>query len=302
MKPKVSIILLNCNNEHFTIDCLQSLKHVTYPNIEPVVVDNGSKVESIQKLKSAFPHTLLLENGKNLGFTGGNNVGVRYALDHGADYVMLLNNDTIVAPDMFDILVEVMENDKTIGITGPMIYFYDAPDVIWSVGGKINWNNGQTQMLGLYEEDKGQYGLVPQQTDFVTGCALMVRRDVWEKAGLLDDNFFIYYEETEWCVRATTRTGCKIMYVPAAMMWHKIPLEARANSIGYYYYMTRNRLLFLHKSRAGVRSWLGIATELTRTWLSWTLRPKWKDRRHLRGVMVRAIRDYSTGKFGQVTV
>ncbi|MBZ0288362.1 MAG: glycosyltransferase family 2 protein [Anaerolineae bacterium] len=301
MKPKVSIILLNCNNEHFTIDCLQSLTHVTYPNIEPIVVDNGSKPESVEKLKAAFPRTILIENGKNLGFTGGNNVGVKYALEHGGDYIMLLNNDTIVAPDMFDILVEVMENDKTIGVTGPMIYFYDAPDMIWSVGGRINWKNGQTQMLGLYEEDKGQFGLVPKQTDFVTGCALMVRRDVWEKAGLLDDNFFIYYEETEWCVRAS-RTGCKIMYVPSAMMWHKIPLEARANSIGYYYYMTRNRLLFLHKSRAGLRSWLGITTELARTWLSWTLRPKWKDRRHLRGVMVRAIRDYSTGKFGQVTV
>jgi GT2 family glycosyltransferase len=301
MKPKISAILLNYNNEHFTIDCLQSLAHVTYSNLEAVVVDNGSKPESIQAVKAVAGNAIVLELGKNLGFTGGNNEGLKYALANGADYIILLNNDTIVAPDMFDILIETMEKDPSIGVVGPMIYYYDAPDLIWSVGGHINWNNGLTNMLGLNEQDKGQFGEKPQATDFVTGCALLARRDVWEKIGGLDENFFIYYEETEWCVRAS-RAGFKIVYVPTAMMWHKIGLDARATTPGYYYYMTRNRLLFASKTKAGLRTWLGISTELMRTLVSWSLRPKWKDRRHLRGIMLRAIKDYSTGRYGQVTV
>ncbi len=302
MRPKVSIILLNFNNEQFTIDCLKSLEHVTYPNIEPIVVDNGSKAESLNAVRSAADsNVIILETGKNLGFTGGNNYGLKYALDNAADYIILLNNDTIVAPDMFDIMIDTMEKDPTIGVTGPMIYYFDAPELIWSVGGKINWNNCNTSMLGLNEEDKGQYGETPQTTDFVTGCALLARREVWEKVGGLDENFFIYYEETEWCVRAS-RAGYKIVYVPNAMMWHKIGLDARATSPRVYYYMTRNRLIFASKTRAGLRSWLGIGAEFSRTLLSWSLRPKWKDRRPLRNIMLRAIKDFSMGKYGQVTV
>ncbi len=302
MKPKVSIILLNYNNEHFTIDCLKSLEKVTYPNIESIVVDNGSKAESLNAVKAAASsNVIILESQKNLGFTGGNNFGLKYALEHAADYIILLNNDTIVAPDMFDILIDTMEKDPSIGVAGPKIYYYDAPKLIWSVGGNINWNNCNTSMLGLNEEDKGQYGEVPRQTDFVTGCALLARREVWEKIGGLDENFFIYYEETEWCVRAT-RAGYKIAYVPTALMWHKIGLDARATTPRVYYYMTRNRLLFARKTHAGLKSWLGITTEYARTFLSWSLRSKWKDRRPLRPIMLRAIKDFATGKYGQQAV
>jgi GT2 family glycosyltransferase len=301
MKPKISAVLLNYNNEQFTIDCLRSLQHATYCNLEVIVMDNGSKLESIQAIKAAARKAIVVELGENLGFTGGNNAGLKYALAHGADYVILLNNDTIVAPDMFDILINTMEKDPSIGVVGPMIYYYDAPDMIWSAGGRINWNNGNTSMVGLNETDRGQFGEVPQSTDFVTGCALLARRDVWEQIGGLDENFFIYYEETEWCVRAA-RAGFKIAYVPTAMMWHKIGLDARATTPQVYYYMTRNRLLFLHKTHAGLRTWLGLAGEFTHTLLSWSLRPKWKDRRHLRGVMLRAIKDFSIGNYGQATV
>lgn len=301
MRSKISVILLNYNNEAFTVDCLRSLQHVTYCNLEVIVMDNGSKPESIQAIKAAARKAIVVELGENLGFTGGNNAGLKYALAHGADYVILLNNDTIVAPDMFDILINTMEKDPSIGVVGPMIYYYDAPDTIWSAGGRINWNNGNTSMVGLNETDRGQFGEVPQSTDFVTGCALLARRDVWEQIGGLDENFFIYYEETEWCVRAA-RAGFKIAYVPTAMMWHKIGLDARSTNPQVYYYMTRNRLLFLQKTRAGLRTWIGLVGEFTRTLLSWSLRPKWKDRRHLRGVMLRAIKDFSIGNYGQATV
>ena len=298
MKPCVSVVLINYNNEHFTVPCLESLGKVTYPNLDIVMVDNGSKPESVATIKAAYPSVTLIELGENRGFTGGNNAGIRHALDHGADYIILLNNDTTVTPDMFDILVDVMEADPTIGVTGPIIYYYDDPDLIWSVAGAIDWKHGRTTMIGLNERDAGQYGKTPQLADFITGCALMVRREVWEKAGLLDDDFFIYYEETEWCVRAG-RAGFKLAYVPAARMWHKIPIDARATSPWAYYYMTRNRFLFLRKTRAGLQSWLNVWFEYVRTMASWTIKPRWQDRRPLRPVMVRAIRDYYTGRLGQ---
>jgi GT2 family glycosyltransferase len=299
MQPAVSIIVLNYNGREDTLACIRSLEHLMYPNAEVIVVDNASSDGSAEAIRSAHPKVTLIETGANLGFTGGNNVGIRYALDHGADYVMLLNNDTVVAPDLIDQMVKIMEADKTIGVTGPTIYYFSAPDTIWSAGGTIDWRRGVTSMIGLNEADKSQYGSCPRPVDFVTGCALMVRREVWERAGLLDDQFFMYYEETEWCVRAS-RAGYKIMHIPEAMLWHKISIEDRAASPRTFYYMTRNRLLFLRNTRAGLPTWAYTLSEYVRTYLSWTLRPKWQDKRQLRSTMLRAIRDFSAGRFGQM--
>jgi len=301
MEPLVSIIVLNYNGREDTLACLRSLEHLTYHNVNVVVVDNASSDGSEAAIRAAYPTLTFIQTGANLGFTGGNNVGIRHALENGADYVLLLNNDTIVAPDFISVMVEVMEQNPEVGVAGPMIYYFSAPETIWSAGGKIDWTRGLTSMIGVNEEDKSQYGLSPRQTDFVTGCALMAKRAVWEKAGLLDDKFFMYYEETEWCVRAT-RAGYKIMLIPAAMIWHKISLEARATSPRTYYYMTRNRLLFLHRTRAGYGSWFYTLSEYARTFLSWSVRPKWVDKRPLRRVMWQAIRDYWDGRFGQVAV
>lgn len=301
MEPLVSIIVLNYNGREDTLACLRSLEHLTYRNTDVIVVDNASSDGTEAAVRAAYPDKTFIQTGANLGFTGGNNVGIRHALEKGADYVLLLNNDTIVAPDFISVMVEVMEQNPDVGVAGPMIYYFSAPETIWSAGGKIDWARGLTSMIGVNEDDKSQYGLSPRQTDFVTGCALMAKRAVWEKAGLLDDKFFMYYEETEWCVRAT-RAGYKIMLIPAAMIWHKISLEARATSPRTYYYMTRNRLLFLHRTHAGYASWFYTLSEYARTFLSWSVRPKWADKRPLRRVMWQAIRDYWGGRFGQVTV
>lgn len=301
MPPAVSIIVLNYNGREDTLACLRSLEHLTYPNVEVIVVDNASSDASVEAIRAAYPNMTLIETGANLGFTGGNNVGIRYALERGADYILLLNNDTVVAPDFISILVETMENDPGLGVTGPMIYYYSAPETIWSAGGAIDWTRGTTSMIGLNEEDKSQYGLSPRAVDFVTGCALLARRAVWEQAGLLDDRFFMYYEEAEWCVRAS-RAGYSIRLVPAAMIWHKISIDDRAASPRTYYYMTRNRLLFLSRTRAGYGTWAYTLIDYARTFLSWSLRPKWASKRPLRGVMVQALRDFSAGRFGQAVV
>jgi GT2 family glycosyltransferase len=300
MQPAVSIIVLNYNGLQDTMACLRSLEHLTYSRASTILVDNASSDGTADVVRGTYPNVMVMETGANLGFTGGNNVAIKYALEHGADYVMLLNNDTIVAPDFLNVMVEGMEQDPTIGVAGPMIYYHNNPETIWTAGGTIDWKHGTTSMIGLNQMDVSQFGLSPTTVDFVSGCALLARRNVWEKVGLLDDKFFMYYEEAEWCVRAT-RAGFKIALVPMAMIWHKISEEERAASPRTYYYMVRNRLLFLHKTGAGYQTWAFTVFEYIRTFANWTLLEKRHDRRHLRKPMVQAFRDYSRGHFGQLT-
>ena len=301
--PQVTIIILNWNGLADTLACLESLMHLDYTgDCEILVVDNGSTDGSPPIIRERFPGVTLIEVGENLGFTGGNNVGLQWALERGSDYALLLNNDTEVAPDFLRLLVKAAETDPQVGIAGPTIYYYEEPQTVWSAGGGIDWQRGTTWMVGLDERDTGQFGETPREMDFVTGCALLVKRDVLQRVGLLDDRFFTYYEDTEWCVRAR-RAGFKIVHVPATKMWHKIPLDARENSETVYYYMIRNRLLFLGATGAGLRTWLYVLIgDYLRTWLSWTLLPKWRFKRPLRGIMVRAIADAGRGRWGRFPI
>jgi len=297
--PLVSVIVLNWNGLADTLACLESLRRLDYPDYGVVVVDNGSTDGSPAAIRKRFPEVTLIETGENLGYAGGNNVGLRHALAQGAGYALLLNNDTEVAPDFLRRLVEAAQSDPQIGVAGPMIYYYDQPEVIWSAGGAIDWQRGKTWMVGLDERDSGQFGTVPREVDFVTGCALLVKRPVLEQAGLLDERFFVYYEEVEWCVRAR-RTGFKIVHVPQARIWHKISPGAQADSPLVHYYMTRNRLLFLRATGAGWRAWVHtLLAEDLRILLSWTLKPKWRHKKALRRVMVQALWDAWRGRWGK---
>jgi len=302
MMPRTIIILLNWNGLSDTLECLASLQHLDYPNYKVIVVDNGSTDDSVGVIRKQFSDATLVENEENLGFTGGNNVGLRHALAQGADYALLLNNDTEVKPDFLRHLVTAAEADPAIGIAGPTIYYYEQPDLIWSAGGSIDWRRGQTQMVGLNAPDVGQFGAAPREVDFVTGCAMLVNRAVMEQTGLLDERFFAYYEEAEWCVRAQ-RAGFKIVHVPQAGLWHKITPECRADSPVVHYYMTRNRLLFLKATGAGWSSWLHtLFAEYLRTLLSWTLRSRWRGKKAQRQMMIRAIRDASRKQWGKFSV
>jgi GT2 family glycosyltransferase len=228
-------------------------------------------------------------------------VGLRYALATGADYLMLLNNDTEADPALLEQLVGALEADPTIGAVGPTIYYHGRAQTIWSAGGLIDWRRGTSHMRGLDELDEGQYQ-ANSPVDFVTGCALLVRRAAVEQVGLLDDRFFMYYEEAEWCVRMT-RAGYRIVHVPAARLWHKIDPERQAATARIAYYMARNRLLFLRLTRATPAAWLHAALlQDLRTCLSLSLRPRWRGRRKQRDALLRAWRDFWAGRFGQVTI
>ncbi len=300
---RVAIIILNWNGLEDTLACLASLNRLDYPAYDIVVVDNDSSDNSVATIRTAYPQVTLIEVGDNLGYVGGNNIGLEWATKAtGAGYALLLNNDTEVAPDFLKLLVQAAEEDPAIGIVGPTIYYFDRPDVIWSAGGVIDWGLGLTSMSGIDEVDRGQFGPSPRPVDFVTGCALLIKMPLIEQVGMLDPRFFAYYEETELCVRVS-RAGFKILHVPPAKIWHKISPVAREASPQVHYYMTRNRLLFLKLSQAGLAPWLNtLLFDYTRTLLSWTIKPRWRHKAPQRRAMVQAIKDYGRGHFGKVEI
>ncbi len=244
--PKVTIILVNWNNRVDTLDCLRSLKSLTYPNFEVVIVDNGSTDDSARAIKEAYPDIAMMEMGENLGFTGGNNAGIRYALRNNSDYVLLLNNDTVVDPGFLDALVKVAESDSKIGVVGPKIYYLREPKKIWYLGGRIDYWRGETIAIGSNEVDDGRY-VVPEDTDLINGCALLAKREVFEKVGLLYEPMFCYLEENDFCARVK-RHGYRLLYVPEAVIWHKVAASASAIKDFQLFYFTRNRIIFMKRN------------------------------------------------------
>jgi GT2 family glycosyltransferase len=286
------------NGVALTLECLKSLRCLDYVSVDILIVDNASRDDTPAAVRAQFPEVMVVETGANLGFAAGNNVGLRYALEQSYDYALLLNNDTEVAPDFLDRLVRAAEADPAIGAIGPTIYYHERWDLIWSAGGVIDWRHGRSAMRGIGEPDRGQYRDAAD-VDFVSGCALLCRCAALERAGLLDERFFIYYEETEWCVRAA-RAGFRIVHLPTARIWHKIPLDSRADQPYVAYYMTRNRLLFLQTTGATALAWIhAMLFQDLRTWASLSLLRKWRARRPHRDAMVLAWSDFIRHRFGK---
>ena len=223
-EPRVFIVLVNWNGKDVTLECLDSLYKVTYRNFRIVVVDNASTDGSVAALKNAFPETLILEMRENLRFAGGNNVGMRHALEEGAEFVLILNNDTTVDREFLSHLVDRMKSDMNIGMVSPKIYYYDDPNRIWFAGGKISLWTGTMSHIGIREIDHGQYDHV-REIDYATGCCVLVRRTVAEKVGLFDESFHIYTEDADWSLRVR-RAGYAIVYEPGATVWHKLSVSA----------------------------------------------------------------------------
>jgi len=248
MSPKVSIIVLNWNGYRDTVECVNSLGKVAYSNCEIVIVDNGSTDGSEEILRKSFPDIKIIQTGRNLGFTGGNNVGIRHALTNGADYVILLNNDTIVDRAFAGELVKAAETDKSIGLFCSKIYFYDRPDVFWYAGASFHPWLGWGRHRGFNKRDVGQYDRI-EGTERPTGCALMATRELCEKIGLLREEYFCYCEDLDWGMRARD-AGYKIVYVPASKVWHKVSRSTGGGSTGIsLYYYTRNMLKCLDENK-----------------------------------------------------
>ena len=245
-QKNVHIIVLNWNGKDDTIECLKSLQQINYDNYKIIVIDNGSEDSSVFEIKKNFPEIKIIENKKNLGFAGGNNIGMKYAVENKADYILLINNDTTVDKDFLLELVEAGELDKKIGAVGSKIYFHSEPNRIWFAGGKVNWLKNKGTHLGLNQIDDGQYNEI-SEVDYLTGCCLLIKREVIEKIGVLAEDYFLYYEDTDFSARVKN-AGYKIMYVPKSKIYHKISRSTKPGSPSYIYYHVRNGLVMAKRN------------------------------------------------------
>ena len=254
----IYIIVVNYNRPKETIECLRSISNLEIKNswqLRTIIVDNSPEKILKGKIKE-FSNVKLIETKQNTGFAGGNNIGIKYALKNQTDFVMLLNNDTEIDKQAIVHLISVFHKRKDIGITGPKIYFApgfeylqqkyhkkDLGKVIWYAGGHIDWQN----IMGVHENidkvDKGQFNK-PKEVEFISGCCMLIKKEVFEKADLLNEKYFLYLEDMDFCVRAK-KAGFKLFFEPKAIVWHKNLGTSKKTASGIQaYYYTRNRLLF----------------------------------------------------------
>lgn len=251
--PLVSIIILNWNQKDMTLQCLKSLKEINYPCYEIILVDNGSTDDSVSAIKKEFPDVKIIKNQRNLGVAGGRNVGIEHVLEKGTDYILLLDNDTTAHPDFIAEMVKVGEQDKSAGILTGKIYFSSQPNKIWCAGGTLSLYRCHFSLIGHDKVDRGQYDQL-REVDHVTGCCFMIKKEVVDKIGILDENFVQYFgEDTDLCLRAK-KAGYKVVYVPGSRIWHHI-VKKTSVSERYWYLKGRNLMLFMRK-HARLHHWI----------------------------------------------
>jgi GT2 family glycosyltransferase len=247
--PLVYVVILNWNLKDDTAECIRSVLDSDYPSLRIVVVDNGSTDGSPQYLASCFPEIQTIVNEENQGFAEGNNIGIRHALRDQADYVFILNNDTVVDRSLLTHLVGAAEGDPLIAVAGPLILYHEARDRIWWLGDREHKLLPMPISIGRGQRDAGQFDrIVP--VDYVTGCAMLMRRKALEEVGVFDPRLFWYYEDADLCCRMR-EAGYRLLAVPKAKMWHKVSMTARTTSAFARYLRARNRVIFYRKHPHG---------------------------------------------------
>jgi GT2 family glycosyltransferase len=297
---KVGVVTINYNTDEDTHTFLESLEKVQVEDfeLEVVVVDNGSKFPFVLNSQEKKEHIRLIRSDENTGFSGGNNIGIEKVLGLGADYVLIINNDTIVDPDLVKNLIAVLERDEKIGITVPKIYFAKGHEfhkdryakdelgkVFWYAGGSTDWDNVKSIHRGVDEVDEGQYDTT-DEISFATGCCMLFRREALEKVGLFDEKYFLYYEDADISERMRN-AGYDIYYAPDAVLYHvNAASSGGAGNNLQDYFMTRNRMIFGMKY-APLRTKLALLRESVRLLLNGRKNQK------------KGIKDFYLGKFNK---
>ena len=266
-QPSVVVLTLNWNGLQDTIECLESIRRLTYPNYRVVVVDNGSTDGSADAFRQRFPEVTVIQNASNLGYAKGFNTGLDYAFAHGADYVLVLNNDTIVDPEAVTALVRVAEQDPGIGFVSGKVYSFAQPETLQTAGRESDPVMLVGRHVGGSEVDVGQCD-VERDYDFVDDVFLLASCQVYQSVGGYNPNFFLYYEETDWCARVR-RAGYRIAYTPNARIWHKgmVGNSGLQLSPSRVYFLQRNQIIFMRRN-ASPAQWSAF---LRRTVLEWCL-------------------------------
>ncbi|HEX3048864.1 MAG TPA: glycosyltransferase family 2 protein [Bacillota bacterium] len=245
--PLIYVVILNYNGTRDTVECVQSLLQLDYPNYRILVIDNGSAVSCLEEIKKTFPGVVVMDSGGNLGFAGGCTLGIRFALDRGAEYVWLLNNDTVVEAESLTALVQALEQNDECGIVGSKVLAYGT-DKIDSAGGRILpflLLHGWTKSIGNGETDRGQYDQ-DREVDYAPGVSLLIRAETMRETGMMEERYFLYFEETDWCLRVK-RMGWKIRYCHQSVVHHKGSQSMGGRSPLQNYYCARNYLFFIRK-------------------------------------------------------
>ena len=295
MKARISIISVNYNGLALTAAMIDSLRrHVTTP-LEIVVVDNGSARDEAALLRERYPDIVVLRSDENLGFAGGNNLGIRAAT---GDCLLLLNNDTEVTDDTLHHLAETLDADPSIGAVCPKIRFWAPPQAIQFAGytplTRITLRNG---LIGFGQPDDGSYDS-PHETPYAHGAAMMVRREAVGKAGQMPEEYFLYYEELDWSERLR-EAGYRIVYDPRATVFHKESATTGQQSPLRSYYLTRNRLLFARRNRRGAARRLSIIYQLGVALPKSVAAALLHGRRDLAAAALRGCRDFLRHKTGK---
>lgn len=237
-----AIVLVNYNGITDTIGCIDSIKASDCNGeVLIIVVDNASKNDEAEEIRKKYSDVVIICSPQNRGFSAGNNIGICYALNHGAEYIMLLNNDTIVDKRMISTLKSKCQSNI---VTVPQMLYYGEPDKIWYGGGHINYWTGNAK----HEKMNQTTGSIDEKTvTFATGCCMMISATVFHNVGLLDEDYFMYCEDTDFCIRLS-QAGVQIKYIPMAKLWHKVSSSTGGSDSPFcIYYLTRNRLNYVKK-------------------------------------------------------
>jgi GT2 family glycosyltransferase len=263
MKPNIGIIILNWNNWPDTSSCLAKLNEISYPqeSLKLIVVDNGS-TDDLPIGLLALEGVELIKLDENRGFAGGNNVGIDFALKAGCEYVLLINNDTQITPGFLQPLLEVFESEPDVGIVAPKIYYTDPPNRIWYAGGKFRQPRIIGELIGMDEFDTGQYNQAGP-VDFAVGACMLIKREVFDRIGLLDDDLFFYHEDVDFSYR-TMQAGLTTWYQPASSIWHDVSHSTASNLPHRTYLYAHARTIFLCKHIRGIKIPIVIGMEAIR--------------------------------------
>lgn len=239
--PSVAVIILIWNGREDTVECLESLRRDIYPEKQIIVVDNGSSDDSVTFIRAHFPEVKLIETGANLGFTGGNNVGIRHAIAHGANYIYVLNNDTTVEPDALGILIAAAEATPRFGLLAPVMHYFDPPREIWFAGSRIALGSG----LAVHDNSRNPKRTeAPYEVPWVSGCAMLMPSKLARELNGFDERYYLTSEDVDLSLRVI-RAGYAVVTVPAARIYHKGGRSGKRISGLGYYYVVRNKLLLV---------------------------------------------------------
>jgi len=301
MNPSIAIIVLNWNNATDTLSCLDSLARLDPPEPWIIVVDNGSSDDSVARIRAAYPGVTLLETGANLGYAGGNNVGIRHALTHGAEAVCVLNNDVTVDPGFLAPLLAALQSGPDVGIVTPLVAEQSDAGRVWALGSALNRRTGEVSRLHAGESVAPWRGREPFAVEIASGAAMLAKREVFQCVGLMDESFFLYYEEVDWCLQVG-QANFRILAVPSSVVWHKVSATLGTTSPLIDYYMLRNHLRLVSRHWRGLQStYLRVRIVLRNvlTILAYTLKSHGNLRTPHRDARLRALWDAATGHWGE---